>query len=592
MENINNFSNTNLFQNNLNNTKKDFSNGDINIKNEEHFLSLRKKRNNRHINVLRNLNLEHMELSYNLNLNIIINHIKNEEIYLKYKNSGNDFEKFGYINQMILSKNIEILKYGLFELKNYILSIRDKNEFDSKNLLNFFNEKMITYLFELLLQKKSEFKNLEEYYQIVVLLCNIISDLCEFNENYAQLLLKYFPDILEIMRNEGDNYIKSYIYILLSKILLIKNINETDVVHIIQINFFEKVNDELLNIINETNNIASNNILDIKLIYPTLINIIISIINNNSQIIINNSNLNIKKLLYIASFINNYISFCFVETDILKSTLNFLSAFLIFYKLYKNFFDRENDDKFREIMKNIEIEKHIICYLYDNSKNDFEFRKEIIELLNNLILLNNGEFINNLIKNGISEQISKIQDFLLKSEDDYNKNEKYIKLLYNLHIELIYNLISTQSEYAINDLCIENSCISNLFNLIKNPKFCYNNNNLKILEIFDLIIKSKTEDVHNFHNLLLTEGIYDLYKNILFNCNSNELFILILNDITIMIEKGKNRKTSRKINFVSDHFIKNGILDLIDNIKGKNELNDKINYLLEEISILLNEKTL
>ena len=149
MENINNFSNTNLFQNNLNNTKKDFSNGDINIKNEEHFLSLRKKRNNRHINVLRNLNLEHMELSYNLNLNIIINHIKNEEIYLKYKNSWDDFEKFNYINQMILSKNIEILKYGLFELKNYILSIRDKNEFDSKNLLNFFNEKMITYLFEL-----------------------------------------------------------------------------------------------------------------------------------------------------------------------------------------------------------------------------------------------------------------------------------------------------------------------------------------------------------------------------------------------------------------------------------------------------------
>ena len=48
---------------------------------------------------------------------------------------------------------------------------------------------MITYLFELLLQKKSEFKNLEEYYQIVVLLCNIISDLCEFNENYAQLII-------------------------------------------------------------------------------------------------------------------------------------------------------------------------------------------------------------------------------------------------------------------------------------------------------------------------------------------------------------------------------------------------------------------
>ena len=590
MENINNFSNTNLFQNNSINSQKDFSKEDINIKNEEHFLSLRKKRNNRHINVLRNLNLEHMELSYNLNLNIIINNIKNEEIYLKYKNSWNDFEKFDYLNQMILSKNIEILKYGLFELKNYILSIRDKNEFDSKNLLNFFNEKMITYLFELLLQKKSEFKNLEEYYQIVVLLCNIISDLCEFNENYAQLLLKYFPNILEIMRNEGDNYIKSYIYILLSKILLIKSIDETDVVHIIQINFFEKVNDELSCIINETNNITSNHILDIKLIYPTLINIIISIINNNSQIIINNSNLNIKKLLYIASFINYYISISFMETDILKSTLNFLSAFLNFYKLYKHIFNRENDAKFLEIMKNIRIEKHIILYLYDNSVKDFEFRKELIELLNNLIVLNNGDFINNLIKNGISEQISNIQDFLLESENkNYDLDENKIKLLYNAHIELIYNLISTQSEYVIKDLCIENSCISNLFKLFDNSKFCFNNNNLKILEIFDLIIKSKDEYVLSF---LLTEGIYDIYKYILLNCNSNELFILILNDIAIMIEKGQKIKTSSGINLVSNHFIKNGILDLIDNIKSKTELNEQINYLLEEIPNLLKKKIL
>ena len=588
MENINNFSNTNLYKNNLFHRKKDLSKVDFRIKNEENFLSLRKKRNNRNINHLRNLNSENNELSYNLDVNVIINYMKDEEIYQKYKSSYKDFDKLNYIIQMIKSKKNEMLKYGLIELRNYFLNIRHKNEFDSKNPLNFFDEKMVTYLFELLFKQISEFNDLEEYHQILILSCHIISELCEINESNAHILLKYLDNLLEALRKEENNTIKNSIYILLSKILLIKNVDNNEIIRIIHINFFQKVFDELLGLINE----ASNNIFNIKLLYPTLINIIISIIYNHNQILINDSNLNIKKLLYIASFINNYISFCFVETDILKSTLNFLSAFLIFYKLYKNFFDRENDDKFREIMKNIEIEKHIICYLYDNSKNDFEFRKEIIELLNNLILLNNGEFINNLIKNGISEQISKIQDFLLKSEDDYNKNEKYIKLLYNLHIELIYNLISTQSEYAINDLCIENSCISNLFNLIKNPKFCYNNNNLKILEIFDLIIKSKTEDVHNFHNLLLTEGIYDLYKNILFNCNSNELFILILNDIAIMIEKGQNRKTSRRINFVSDHFIKSGILDLIDNIKGKTELNDKINYLLEEISILLNEKTL
>ena len=205
-----------------------------------------------------------------------------------------------------------------------------------------------------------------------------------------------------------------------------------------------------------------------------------------------------------------------------------------------------------------------------------------------MILLNGTDFINNIIKNGISEQISNIQDYLLENDDNCNTDENNMKLLYNLHIELIYNLISTQSENAISDICIENSCISNLFKLINDSKFCFNNNNLKILEIFDLIIKSKAEYVHS---LLLTEGIYDLFKNILFNCNSNELFILILNDIAIMIEKGKNIKTSSGINYVSNHFIKNGIFDLIDNIKGKTELNEKINYLLEEIPNLLLEKT-
>ena len=279
-----------------------------------------------------------------------------------------------------------------------------------------------------------------------------------------------------------------------------------------------------------------------------------------------------------------------METDILKSSLNFLSAFLNFYKLNKNLFNKENDYKFREIMKKIEIEKHIILYVYDNSTNDFEFRNEIIELINNLILLNSTDFINNLIKNGISEQISNIQDYLLEYDNhDFNTDENNnMKILYNSHIELIYNLISTQSEITIKDICIENECISNLFKLINDSKFCFNNNNSKILEIFDLIIKSNTEFVISS---LLTEGIYDLYKNILFNCNNNELIEMIINDIAIMIEKGKSIKTSSRINFVSNHFIKNGIFDLIDNIKAKTEFNEKINYLLDEIQNLLKEKT-
>ncbi len=594
MENINNnFENTNLYQNNLFIKTKDSSREEFKKINEEHFLSLRKKRNNKHINHIKNLNLAQNHFSYNIDINFIINNIRNEEIYLKYKNSESEIEKLNYLMQMIIAKNNNILKYGLFELKKYLSNIKDKKLFESKNLLNYFNEKMFRFLFELLFKKNDAYLNLEEYYQIMILLCNIISNLCELNDFYSKILLEYFPDLLLIIKNERDIQIQNAIYIVNSKILLIKNIDENDLIKLSQIyqNFFENVYNELIYLNNESNN--NQNIFNLKELFPTLLNIISTIIYNNNQIIINiinNSNINIQKLLHISSFINKYITSSFMETDILKSSLNFLSAFLHFYKLNKNLFNKENDYKFREIMKNIEIGKHVILYVYDNSTNDFELRNEIIELINNLILLNSTDFINNLIKNGISEQISNIQDYLLEYDNnnintDENNN---IKILYNSHIELIYNLISTQSEITIKDICIENECISNLFKLINDSKFCFNNNNSKILEIFDLIIKSNTEFVISS---LLTEGIYDLYKNILFNCNNNELIEMILNDIAIMIEKGKSIKTSSGINFVSNHFIQNGIFDLIDNIKAKTEFNEKINYLLDEIQNLLKEKT-
>ena len=401
----------------------------------------------------------------------------------------------------------------------------------------------------------------------------------KLNTFYISIFFDYFPDLLQKIKNETNNQIKNSIYSLIIKIILAGDPLSNQIIQIVQ-NLFEQAYNELIYLNAESNN--NINILNLKALFPTLLNIISSIIYNQNQII-TNTNMNIAKLLNILSFINKYLSISFIETEILKESLNFLSTFLNFYKFNKNIFDKESDLKFRELLNNIDIGNHVILYIFDNTKNDFEFRIEIIELLNNMILLNQTEFINYLIKNGISEQISNIQDFLLENEDD-NINDNNIKLLYNSHIELIYNLISTQSEYAIQDICIENSCISNIFQLINSSKYYINNSNSKILEIFDLIIKSKTEFVHS---LLLTEGIYDLYKNILFSNGNNELIALILNDIVIMIEKGKGIKTSSGINIVSNHFIKNGIFDLIENIKGRNNINEKINYLLDEITNLL-----
>ena len=579
MENINNFSNNNHIENKIIFQKNDSSRGECRNINEEHILSLRKKRNIRNINNINNIILAQKQLSYNLDINMIINFIKNDELYMKYKNNENEFEKLNLLMQMIISNNSNILKYALLELKKYLQNIKDKNEFESKNLLNIFNEKMFGFLFKLLFKKNNDYINIEEYYQILILLCNIISNLCMLNNFYTDIFYQYFPNLIQKIKSEENNQIKNSIYSLIDKIFLIDNINNNQILQIKQ-NFFEQIYNEIIYLNEESNN--NFNILNLKELFPTLLNITSIIICNRNQIL-TNSNMNIEKLLNILSFINKYLSDSFIETDILKESLNFLSSILKFYKLNKNIFPKEIEVKFRELLNNMEIGNHIILYVYDNTMKDFEFRIEIIELINNMILLNQNEFINNLIKNGISEQISNIQDYLLENENN-NIEENNMKLLYNLHIELIYNLISTQSEYAIQDICIENSCISNLFQLINISKYSFNNSDAKILEIFDLIIKSKAEFIHS---LLLTEGIYDLYKNILLNNPNNDIIALILNDIGIMIERGKSIKTSSGINIVSNHFIKNGIFDLIENIKGRNDINEQIIYLLDEISNLL-----
>ena len=335
--------------------------------------------------------------------------------------------------------------------------------------------------------------------------------------------------------------------------------------------------DELIELNNEFMN--NKNIFIIKDLFPTLLNIINNILLLTNDSILNNLN----KIANILSFINQYLDISFMETEIIKSAIDFLSIISNYCK--ENINDKNSNEIKGIISKKINLNKHIISYIYDSSINDNNFRYEIIELINNLILLNNNnnELINNLIEYNICQQISNLQDYLLEED----KIDNIIKLIYKSHIDLIYNLISTQSEAVIQNICIDNSCISNLFQFINNSSFLYNDN-LKIIEIFDLIIESKAEYVHS---LLLTEGIYDLYKNILFNNKDNQILLIILKDFSIMIQRGKNIKTSTGINFVSNHFIQKGILDLINNIKSRTDLDNQINYLLDEIPKLLEEKT-
>jgi hypothetical protein len=333
---------------------------------------------------------------------------------------------------------------------------------------------------------------------------------------------------------------------------------------------------ELVELNNEFMN--NKNIFIIKDLFPTILNIINNILLLSNDNILNNLN----KIANILSFINQYLDISFMETEIIKSSIDFLSITSNFCK--ENINDKNLNEIKEIISKKINLDKHIISYIYDNSINDNNFRYEVIELINNLLLLNdNNELINNLIEYNICQQIYNLQEYLLEED----KIDNIIKAIYKSHIDLIYNLISPQSETVIQSICIDNSCISNLFTFINNSSFLYNDN-LKIIEIFDLIIESKAEYVHS---LLLTDGIYDLYRNILLNNKDNKILLIILKDFSIMIQRGKNIKTSTGINFVSNHFIQKGILDLINNIKSRTDLDNQINYLLDEIPKLLEEKT-
>ena len=574
----------------INKSNSSMSREEFNNLNEEHILSLRKKRGNKNIEHLKKMNLNAQLLTHDIDIKKLILLIQNDNIYIKYNsNENNENDKLNYLLQMLISEDINILKYSLIELKKYINNIKDSNEFNSKNLLLQFNDKMYRFLFNLLLKNKNNYPNTEDYYQIIILLCFIISKLCIFNDFYIGILLDYFSDLLNLAKNEQDKNVKSTIYIVTHKILLINklkdNISFNKKLEEIYNNYFNQIYDELIQLNNES--INNKNIFFIKDLYPTLINILSSIIYTNMQIYKNKLLFDLKKISHVLFYAKQYLSSIFMETDILKGTLHFLSVVLNYYKENKLIFEKESDMQFTEIINKIKLDKHIITYIYDNSMNDYDFRNEIIEMINNMLVINDSEFINNLIENNICEQISNLQIFLLDNEYE-NNNNNIIKILYKSHIELIYNLISTQSDNVIQNICIENSCISNLFQFINNSTFLYNNDNLRIIEIFDLIIESKTEFVHS---LLLTEGISDLYKNILVNCKDNNLLLIILKDFSIMIERGKNIRTSNGINVVSNHFLKNGILDLINNIKSRSDLNNKIIFLLEEIPKLLDERT-
>ena len=150
MENNPQFSSN--FENEENNTKKK----EFRYHMEEHSLSLRKKLNNkgkRHILPNSLLN----DLTYEINLRELEPKINNHQLYAQFKNASNEKDSLGLLFQMLLIEdNNDILKYSLGNLKIFLINI-DENDFINKNMSMEFNDKLIKYLFDLLLNKTNDF---------------------------------------------------------------------------------------------------------------------------------------------------------------------------------------------------------------------------------------------------------------------------------------------------------------------------------------------------------------------------------------------------------------------------------------------------
>ena len=269
---------------------------------EEHTLTLRKKRNKERRNIILPSSITN-EIPFEIDLIKIEQKIKNEDIFIQFKNSKNENSSLGILFHMLLRVgNDDILKFSLVNIKAYLISLNAES-FKEKNLSNEFNDKLIQFLFELLIKKSNDI-------YIVSYICFILNKLLilirDENSSYFMILSKNFNSILGIAKNiQYGTQLKNVLYTLTCKIFLSSEnvISKLD----IEFPYFAKQIHKELNDLDKTNFV--NNM--------PLISTLIQIISN-------------------FFFFNQYIQYFFVEMNaidifkLIKNLLNFSYQIEIF----------------------------------------------------------------------------------------------------------------------------------------------------------------------------------------------------------------------------------------------------------------------
>ena len=148
---------------------------------EDHTLSLRKRKTNRQRQFGHPPELL-TDISYKINISEIEPKICNNQLYTQYKNANNEKDSLGFLFQMLLSKDDDIIKYGVAKIRDFLINI-DKKVFKEKNYEEEFSDKLIKFLFELMFGKSNDLFLLNN----ICFILNKLPDFLDKKDNYMKI---------------------------------------------------------------------------------------------------------------------------------------------------------------------------------------------------------------------------------------------------------------------------------------------------------------------------------------------------------------------------------------------------------------------
>lgn len=545
---------------------------------EEHSLSLRKRLSNRgkrgHILPFSLSD----DLMYEINMAELEPKLINEQLYISFKNSNDEKNSLGLLFQMLFVENNDnILKYSLANLKKYLISI-DQNIFNAKNLSTEFNDKSIIFFFQLLQKKSNDFYILSN----VSFILNKLGVFIIYNdkEYFFNILFDNFNNVLNLAKpmnkDQPQPHIKNLLYLLTAKIFLG---TEEMILKLEKAfpSYIQQIHQEILNL-DESKFVKNMN----------LITTLLQIINNcfYYQIYSNyffsqfNNDLNEINVENIIKFIQKALNVSY-QMEVFEQELRCIQNFLYLFMGENTYFKNKLlKKKILNIISNLELEKKIIPLIYDSTVEESGLRVIALQILINSTCICSKRFCETLIDNNIAEQILKLENYLIARTQVTSKSKNIYKLL----MDLIYNLIENESMYIIDNLSIENNCISALFKLQKNPIYSKESKNC-MNKIFNVLIQSNHKYIQT---LLISEGICEWYKTILEDEPNLENIKMIIGNLITMVKYSGNltKENECKNNLLLIHLEKIGILEVVNSLKSKEELSEEIISLINEFCSL------